>query len=266
MTLRTRLILSILVSFTVLAGTIIATHLSSKQFDNQRFLETTQSATVVLWNKIVDSQLDQMENGMPGLTRDRGLLKALKAEDNTALKQAVEATFNRLSSSGVLTALQIANNQGQIIYDTDGIAGNQSALATDAAKQGKIFRGLGQGGNDSANIQLAFPLYNRGKPVGVGIFVRSLDAAVKDLKNTDHTEVSVLGKDRTERFATQPDFFALFSQNAREIDSASASVVAQGDRVFTLSRVPLVVYSGAKIGTLVNIKDYTRKLYTTAGN
>lgn len=184
MTLRTRLILVVCLALIVVAGVLGGIYQTSMDLADQRFRELKLDSSSVLWRKIVASQLDSMEASMSSLTRDRDTTKLLRKGKYDDLNETVVGLYNRLSTSAVITSLQLTDKSGKIVYNSEANDSSSSELARKALAEGKIQRGLEMDSAGNIQLRLAFQLFYRGKPVGVGIFVRTLEGAINDLSKT----------------------------------------------------------------------------------
>lgn len=57
-------------------------------------------------------------------------------------------------------------------------------------------------------VSASFPLYSGGKQIGVGIYMRNLQAAIEDFKKNDQSENFIVNAEGNEVYATQADMFA----------------------------------------------------------
>ncbi|MCK4707442.1 MAG: hypothetical protein KAU21_02410, partial [Gammaproteobacteria bacterium] len=135
-----------------------------------------------------------------------------------------EATpiFNRLSSSNVLTRLQIADKSGSIIYSQpQSFSGKTSKmLVHKAISEKKNFKGIERDDDGKLIAEVTFPLYFRGKPAGAAIFMTSLDDAIKNFKTADGSEIHLISQAGLLEASTSPEQFKLMQV---EIDSSGVS-------------------------------------------
>ena len=172
----------------------------------ERFESKVFKSNDVLWNKIIASQQDAMEAGLPAITRDRKIRKLIKAGDITALEEEASPAFRRLSASNIITKQQITGLTGTVLLSLPKAFSGQSdkALIKHAINEGKSFRGIEKDGNELV-IELAFPILQRGKIVGAGIFMRSLQSALDDFKTNNSSDISIIYSDGTIDATTNPD-------------------------------------------------------------
>jgi methyl-accepting chemotaxis protein len=259
MTLRSRIILVTSAAIVLVAIVAIGGSLKSQNQAEQRFEQTTIQGKMVLWKKIIASQLDSMEVGMAGLTRDRDTLKALMDSDTAALNESVQTTYNRLSTSKVLTKLQIGDLQGRVLFSApnDFSGRTEKKLVHQAVKEGKITRGLVRDDDGQLIAVVAFPLYYRGQIIGTGTFARNLQAALEDFKVNDGSEVFVIGENNDLEYTTQEGLYKQLQLEAPEPGTQSMKTVRMGDKIFADVAQPIMDNDGNPLASLVSINDFT---------
>lgn len=176
MTLQTRLILVVMSTLLLVAVALIGLGWMAQNSVEERFRHATISRQDVLWREIVSGQLELMTASTSGLTRNEGALHAL--QDNNPSRVAANAmpTYNRLSAASVLTKLQLTDLDGAVLFSTPHLlmGKTKKALVLEALQQGKVKQGIARDDDGELVALLVFPLYLRGKPIGAGIFARSL--------------------------------------------------------------------------------------------
>ncbi len=259
MTLRSRI--AVAASFAVLLIAIISSTggLKSQQEAEGRFEQALIQGKGVLWKKIIASQLDSMEVGMSGLTRDRDTLKALDSNELSVLKESVQTAYNRLSTSKVITKLQMTDLNGQILFsapkDVSGRTGSDLTFA--ALREGRIARGVERATDGSLEAVVSFPLYYRGKAVGAGIFARDLNAAIEDFKVNDEAEVFIIDDKGGVEYTTNEGMFSDLKFEVPELGMSSVHQSTLDGKTLAVVAQPIPDVNGAPLGTLVSAKDFT---------
>ena len=219
MTLRTRVIL-VATSITLLVAiTLYITSWVSQQQVEQRYADATLNGKAVLWRKIIASNTDSMKESSSSLVRDRATRNALKAGDVATLSESAKTTYNLLSSSNVLSRMQLTDLQGSVLYSApNNFSGKtRKTLVNKALSENKIVAGLEQDDDGKLVATVAFPMLSRGKPVGAGIFMRELQPALKDFKQNDESEVYIVNTDGRLIYSTDSDIFNKIKDNLPEI-------------------------------------------------
>lgn len=259
MTLRSRITLVASAAIVLVALVAVGGGIKSQQEAEGRFEQATIGGKSVLWRKIIASQLDSMEVGMVSLTRDRTTLDALKAGDNAALGESVQTVYNRLSTSKVLTKLQVTDLDGNLLFSAPNNSSGKTKrqLVSTSLRNGKIARGVERDNDGSLEAVVVFPLYFRGQAVGAGVFANSLQAAIEDFKLNDESEVFIISPDQAVEYATQKDMYADLHLQLPPLGERSISSSTVGEKVLASVAQPITDVDGNPLATLVSVNDYT---------
>lgn len=200
MTLRTRLIILVVIAFVAVTWVQQSIHGNAIELADQRFYQQSINSAEALWQKTLDAQLDSMAANITSMTRDRDSIKLLRKREYSKLKSSIINVYNRLSTSGIISHLSIANMQGEIVYSSQPALfkqQNAESLISQALNSKKIIRGLELASNGEPQISLAFQLYYRGKPAGIAMYSRTLDTAIDTLSIDTQSRVEVIAQDGT---------------------------------------------------------------------
>jgi methyl-accepting chemotaxis protein len=233
--------------------------MKSQREAESRFEQATILAKSVLWRKIIASQLDSMEVGMTSLTRDRETLDAVKAADTAAIADSVSTVYNRLSTSKTITKLQIADLNGNVLFSApNNVTGkSKRKLVFTALQDSKIARGIDRDNDGSLEAVVAFPLFSRGQPIGIGIFANSLQAAIEDFKVNDGSEVFVIGPDKEREYVTQSDMFDALGLTLPKLGESTIATTTLQEKIMASVAQPIKSSDGTPLATLVSVNDYT---------
>ena len=259
MTLRTRITLVAIVATLLVALSLIVTSRISTQQVETRFEEATNNGKSVLWKKIIASQIDTMTTGSTGLTRDRNTRKALQRGDIESLSESVKTTYNLLSAQNILTKLQITDLDSKVLFSTPNeyTGATRKQLVKDALRDGKLRGGIELDDNNELVSVLAFPLFMRGKAIGAGIYIKSLDDALADFKLNDESEIIILSADGKVLKATNQELYTSLELDIPELDQKVIQVAKTDDAAYSVAIQPIFDSHNNAIARLVSIKDYT---------
>ena len=263
MSLRTKITLvGISVTLLVAVALIITSQISQQQAE-ERFASATIAGKKVLWNKIISSELDGMSEGTSGLARDRVTRNALKNGDYASLNESAKTTFNLLSASNVITRMQILNLKGEVVFSTPNkTSTTRKTLYKQALKDGKIVRGLERDDDNKLVAEIAFPLFMRGKVIGIGIYAKNLDETVADFKVSDNSELYVIGDDGNQEYATDKDFYNSIQIALPVIGESNVSIARVDSKAYSVSVLPVTSYEGNSLAHLVVLNDYSESYQT----
>ena len=259
MLLKTRIMAGVMAGFFIVIVGLMAGRIYADSQSEARYQDLAINGQSVLWRKIVEGQVDAIQAGISGLTRNRNAMQALANEDRDALAEAVKGVFNRMSTRQVISRLHLTDLSGSIVYSSIDGSGT-SQLAKTAIDRGEIVAGLVQDIDRTIQVAVATPLYHRGKPAGIGLLMRGIDAAILDLKGSLAAEVAVFGQNDNRLAQTDPLFFdAAFPAGVGEqsaLRHEQSQLEADG-LAYTTTPTVLSDYTGAEFGVLISARDET---------
>ena len=259
MTLRTKITLfAISVTFFVALALLITTQMSAQQAE-ERFARATIAGKKVLWNKIISSELSVMEEGISGLARDRATRKALKNGNYESISESANTTYNLLSASKVLTRMQIMDLKGLLVYSSPNQAtSTNKMLYKKALATGKKQRGLERDDDNQLIAEIAFPLFIRGKIVGVGVYAKNLDEAIADFKLSDNSELYIISGDQVVEYSTNKEFYDSVKIELPDLGVSTVNIVREGSKAYSSTILPIISFDDDTLAHLVILNDYSK--------
>ncbi len=226
---------------------------------SQRFGEEAIRGKSVLWQKVIQVQLDHMAASTTSMTRASDSLKALRKSELQALSDATLPTFNRLNATGVVTRLQVADDSGQVVFSAPNAYSGSSVktLIKKSLAEKKIFKGLERDDNGQIVAEIAFPLYFRGKLIGCGIYMIDMNNTLEKFKQADGSEIHIFSEGNKLEFSTASEQFNLvkaqldFTQKARQFKNESEGML------ISHVQFPLLDVNGNHIANILTDTDYT---------
>ncbi len=258
MTFKTRLTAYFTATASLVVAVLITIALVSLNISEQRFSEEAIRGKAVLWQQLVKVQFEQMSASTQSLTRARDLLKALRHSKVDELAEAVQPTFNRLSSSSVITGLQIADKSGSIVFSAPGDhrGATQKSLVGKAIAEKKVFQGLELDDDGSLVAEVVVPLYYRGKLIGAGVMLTSLDRAIEQFKIADGSEAHLYGLDGSLVFSTNETQFELLQKNLGTPQKTQSKQAVGGSKLSVVN-LPVEDVNGRPVAQLLSATDYS---------
>jgi methyl-accepting chemotaxis protein len=259
MTFKSRLITFIVIAITLVMAVFFAITYFSLDIAEQRFGEEAIRGKSVLWQKVIQVQLDRMAASTSSMTRASDALKALRKSEMQALSDATLPTFNRLNATGVITGLQVADGSGQVVFSAPNAYSGVSvkSLIKKTLAEKKIFKGVERDDNGLIVAEIAFPLYFRGKLIGCGIYMIDLNSTLEDFKQADGSEIHIFSEGNKLEFSTDSEHFKLvadrldFLQQARQFKHESQGML------ISHVQFPLRDVNGILIANILTDTDYT---------
>jgi signal transduction histidine kinase/DNA-binding response OmpR family regulator len=258
-TIQTRLILVVLSTLLLVVASLIGMGWMAQNSVEERFRQVTISRQDVLWREIVSGQLELMTSSMAGLTRNQGALQALHEHDLGELAANAIPTYNRLSAASVLSKLQLTDLHGVVLFSTPQLATGrtQKALVFEVLREGKVKQGIERDDDGELVELLVFPLYLQGKPIGAGVFARSLQDAINDFKRKRHAETFILRQDGSAEYATNAAILSHLKPEMPALGSQSFKVYQLDGSVYAVLITPIYDASGQAQAQLVSVDNHT---------
>lgn len=187
MSLRLRLIVLFTTMIVGVASLQTGLHLWSAEQASSRFNQNLLDNYQGHWSKVLELQSDDMKAEQKSLMRDRDLLKALRKEQGEAVKESAVATFNRLSTSGIIDTLEVYFKSGNLAYANLESNRTISMRTNEALQSQEVRSGLLISSSGDSILEVAFPLYYRGKLIGAAQYGKNLSSAIEDFSQTTST-------------------------------------------------------------------------------
>ncbi len=258
MSLRTSILSASFASILLVIVTLLISGKTIQNQSEQRFQSATIDGKALLWNEILNNQMSAMKAGMSGIARDSTIRKALQKKDGPGIKENAEPAYKRLSTSGVLTKLQLTDLEGNILFSTNNLSGTtKKTLVLQALKQGKVLSGIERDDDGELNAVVVFPLYTRGKAIGTGVYLRNLNGAVSALKASQDSDIYIVNSQGKPEYATDADLYSRVALEIPPLGEKRFSVENAGEQTFATTITPVNDPSGTPLAHLVSISDYT---------
>jgi len=259
MLLRTRILVGTFGAiFLVAASIIVVDQFTLANVERQR-TETAVTMQRKLFEKNVISVRERFIPDFSSLTRSRVLKKALKKGDQEKLKEEIVATYNRLSTGKAIDFLQITDSKGTVLSSLpkpfSGVT--SQATVTEAIKNKKLSGGLIVDDFGRIVISAAMPLVSRGKLLGVGVFSKTLDDALRDYKSGTGMDIFIVNSSGKLSGGTSSELWQRLKDDLPTPGSVSRADVLIGDKNYERISQPVVGLSGQVLGSLVTAKDIT---------
>ena len=259
MSFKARLITFISVAVTLMMGVVFAITYYSFIISEERFSEEAIRGKSVLWEKVVQVQLAQMNAATSSMTRASDVLKALAKNDYPVLKEAALPTFNRLTANNVISRLQIADKSGSIVFSAPHqFSGSTSkSLVNKSLTEKKVFTGIERDDDGVVHAEVVFPLYFRGKLVGAAVYMISMEHVLNNFKEADGSEIHLFTDNGKMEFSTNNEHF---SQIQHELTYSQLNLQFKhenGGRLMSHVQLPLLDVSGNLIANTLSATDYT---------
>lgn len=258
MTLKTRINIAAVISIILVATILLVLGKLSENLVEIRFQEASLTGKSALWKKIISSQYDHMEANTNIITRDRDSLKAIKNADKTEL-EGMNTTYILLSSSNVISKLQITDLNGQVLFSAPNSfeGSTRKILHSRVLTEGKVMRGIERDDDNKLYINFAFPVYYRGKPIGVASYMRDLQSAIEDFKHNDNSDTFIINDNGNPESSTDKNLLELLDFDLPALGSQSMAVAKHNGVIYSIAMQPVLGIDKKALAHLVSVKDQT---------
>lgn len=263
MLLRTRINLVAVTATIIVAMALTMIGALALNESDGRFKDATISGKSVLWKKIISSQLDQMEAASRSLSRDSDTLEALRDANLEELSENAITTYNLLSTSEVLSRLQLTNLEGRVLFSEPiKFTGyTKKYLVKKTLSEGKVTRGIEMDDDGKMVAVLNFPLYIRGKMIGAGVYARDLLPALEDFKLNNNAESLIVNGNGDTEYSTNTEMFKNLNADLPEIGNTSQEYIVLDEKAFSIVTFPIQDAKGEPLGHLVSANDHTKSYF-----
>ncbi|MDH5180965.1 MAG: methyl-accepting chemotaxis protein [Gammaproteobacteria bacterium] len=258
MSLKARILL---LSLATILLVVIAQTTAGRMTQNEveeRFEEASITGEALLWRLILTNQMDGMESNATALARDRDTRNALQSQDNEALAENVRTTYNLLSASKVLTGLSISDLNGQnLVTIPEELKLGENRLIKKSLETGKVQRGVIFDEQGRPQIAVSFPLLMRGQPIGGATYIRDLQDAVKQMKNSNESEIVILNGNGGVVYSTVDELLAQLDYKLPELGKSKFKPAKHDGKTYAVVTHPVKDFTNEARAHLVTVKDHT---------
>ena len=263
MQIRTRIsILSVLLTIIVSAVIVFAANqreeLIGKRYSNQIIADQ-----LILWNKIKDGLIDDMENLSWTLTQNRSLIDAL-AENNIIEIQRIGAQLkNQLEHQPAVDRIDIILPDGTLAYSSQ-TAVFQSALVSNAAVEQAIeidepIRGVGNDKERNTALVFGQPIHaDDGKILALGVLGLDIVHALVEMEEVNYASVVIVNRRGRLLASTGENLWERYSDLIDISGANELQTIEDDGRFFSVIVLPQTAELGGLVGRLLNIREVTQ--------
>lgn len=259
MSLRKQIMLGSAISLMIVVAVLLVPGQKLLHEADHRFESAIVESTQQLWDRVLKAQYDEMEIGMSSIVRDADIRKLMAEQNIAALKEVADPPYKRMSTTEVLTKMQLADSNGQILFSAPVhyTGATKKSLVQKAMATSKLQRGIERDDDGELVAVLSFPIYERGKVVGAGIYMRNLSDAIAELAVDNHESVHILSEQGRLEISSDPAVFESLALEQRDLQSHEFQSYASQDKTWALVTFPLTNPNNEVLAYLLDSSDYT---------
>lgn len=259
--LKTRIILVSALSIIFIALTLIFSGALIQDEAESRYQIEAFNGKRLLWNKIVEGQLDVMRAELFSFTRNIKAMSSLAENDNEAVASSLQPTFNRLKASKIIDGMYVYATNGYALFKSSGAEANITfqGVVSRSLESGKITTGIEIDKQNQLNLVFALPLYKKpGMATGVGVFTRSLQSLLTEFKRSDGSDFYIVSDSNELVFSTNKELFRGIKSLLPNLGEKRFSEESFGDQLYAVLAQPVIGANGDPITHLVSIAENTK--------
>ncbi len=262
MQIRTRIsILSVLVTVVVSAVIVFAAtqreELIGKRYSNQIIADQ-----LILWNKIKDGLIDDMENVSWIFAENQPLIEALEANDTAGIQRIGTQLKNQFARDPSVDRIDIIFPDGTLAYSSH-TAVFQSALVSNAAVEQAIeinepIRGVGNDKERNTALVYGRPIYaNNGEILALGVFGLDIVNALVEMEELNYASVVIVNRRGRLLASTGENLWERYSSLIDISEANELQTIEDDGRFFSVIVLPQTAELGGLVGRLLNIREVT---------
>ncbi len=249
---RLSLVVGIAIALVIAFLLVLGQHLYDQR--NKDFQHAYTQGQKNLWEAVSGNERATMAGNFKNLTRNRKLNNALFRDQLDKLPDAVGPTATRLQAMGIADNLMIVTKDGRIGFTEQKNVSAPAATAKRVLETGKQAGGLDLTSDGRLVNLVAFPLLDRSDLVGVGVFEKSLQSILEQMKSANGRDFVVLDRNNRQHAATT-DRIPEFSEGIPEQETYGE--IGFDERILGVASLPLADAGGNPIAVMHTFEDVT---------
>ena len=258
--LKSRIVFASGVSIILIAVALVVAGFLTRDEAESRYQEEAFKGKRLLWQQLLEGQLDTMRAELFSFTRNTNAMKALSEGKKTEVANLLQPTFNRLKASHIIDGMQILSVNGSTLFikpENDGQV-LTNGLVKSAIETGKITSGIELNQKGKLNLVFALPLYKApGKAIGVGVYTRSLQSMISKFKQSEGSDVSIVSDNGNLVFSTNESLFKNINPSMPQLGHNKYSIHSFNDLIYAVLTQPVTDTEGKALAHLISVSEYT---------
>ncbi|MDX2505983.1 MAG: methyl-accepting chemotaxis protein [Gammaproteobacteria bacterium] len=259
MNLKNRIVLTVIIMAAVIVSAgFISSYLKSDNSES-RFNELTINANQQLWDLIILNEFAKMEPNIKIITRDRDLKKALKNNTLDIIKDNAVTAFDILEGQKVINNLQLLDNKGTILYDAteESSLSSTNQLSLVSIKQKKNITAISRNAKGKLQVELIFPVTQRGKIIGAGSYSHYLNNSIAALRKRQNSHIYLVDQAAQLESYSDIDLHNEISELSLPFKQSKHLLIKKSGKVYSTTILPIKTVHNELSGNLITLVDTT---------
>ncbi len=262
MQIRTRVsLLSVLVTI-IVGAVIVFASIQRENLIGKRFSNQIISDQLILWNKIKDGLIDDMESLAWAVKQNRSLINALESGDLVEIQRVGAQIKAQFENEPAIDRVDLILPDGTLAYSSH-TAVFRSAIVSNAVVQQMLasesaFRGVGNDKQRNTALVYGTPIYSDdGGVLALGVLGLEIVNALVELEEINFSSAVVVNRRGRLLVSTGDNRWDELSDLIDISEANSLQTIESNGRYFSVIVLPQTAELGGLVGRLLNIREVT---------
>ena len=262
MQIRTRISLLSAAVTIVVAAAITFAALQREVLIDKRYSNQIIADQLILWNKIKDGMIDDMEDLVWFLQENRSLLDALEAENLVEIQRVGNKIKEELESEPAVDRVDLILPDGSLAYSSQ-TAVFPSAIISNAVIEDVLeseipVRGVGNDKQRNTALVYGTPIYgDDGSVLALGVLGLDISIALLEFEEVNFASVVIVNRRGRILAATGENLWDRYSELIDISEANNLQTIEDEGRYFSVIVLPQTAELGGLVGRLLNIREVT---------
>lgn len=271
MKLRTRITLSVTLSFVIVAGSLVLEGRLREWEAERRYQDVLLTGYQNTWNGIASAELQRLAALIPAITRNGEALRALAQRDRTGYAQSLVEFRASLQANSPLISFETAILNGELFFSTERDIFSPSGFALDletphvlsprlidaTLRADKTLLGIVPLNDDHYGLAVVFPLLDRTGPTAVSALYLHIDHLLPAFAASVNAPAFFQHPNGSLDQGTDPTLWRRLATQLTRYHNRQVRTEYYGGQVYTVAGLPLQDLFGQEVAILLTIEDIT---------
>ncbi|MXW47277.1 MAG: hypothetical protein F4Z97_01280 [Gammaproteobacteria bacterium] len=260
MQIRTRISLLSAIVTIVVAAAITFAALQREVLIDKRYSNQIIADQLILWNKIKDGLIDEMEDLVWLLQENRSLLNALESENLVEIQRVGNKINEELESEPAVDRVDLILPDGSLVYSSQTAVFPSSiisnAVIEDVLESEIPVRGVGNDKQRNTALVYGTPIYgDDGSILALGVFGLDISRALLEFEEVNFASVVIVNRRGRVLAATGENLWDRYSDLIDISEANNLQTIEDEGRYFSVIVLPQTAELGGLVGRLLNIRE-----------
>jgi methyl-accepting chemotaxis protein len=258
MTIKTKIILSVISAFILLSGTLTFGWLYSNKLEGKRYAENFSESYHRLWVNESTEEFLRLRIITNRLRNDMNLVQALKNADLENTRQIVKSFSDNTLTSDAYISFQVIDGSNQTLYSRGASLRAMATLLDSAKQKNEPVTAFSVQDSGQPVLVYVFPITENNQTIAWGILGKSLDQFIVKYATSASSKSYFIAAEKDYILGQDLDFYnSAKIQLSGDTQTIGYQHVPFNNHHYGVSYFPLKDVSGKAQGTVMNFHDQT---------